>query len=299
MTPKPDHTDQPGSSQAGAGLPRLPLSLVRAAAPWKRAATATTRLPESVSVIAGWQPDRAKLAEYRSVVGSSADVPLAFPQVPIMAMHMDVISRWSFPMRAMGLIHAGSVVEVVAELSAGEPWDLRVWGSPGRHVRSGMEFDLWGEVSSGGAVRWRSRAVYLSRSRAASGAEESAVPELSGEGPWEAEVVLPVAEGTGRAFARVTGDVNPIHMHAATARAFGFRRAIAHGWWTTGRAAALLGRDECVPGRTLEVGFRRPVELPSAPLLVSRQVAGAVEFAVVADGSGAADRPLVMGRLAG
>lgn len=293
MTPNPDGADQPG-----AALPRLPLSLVRAAAPWKRAATATTSLPESVSVIAGWRPDREKLAEYRTVVGSSAEVPLAFPQVPIMAMHMDVISRWSFPVRAMGLIHAGSVVEVLGELRAEDPWDLRVWGSPGRHVRAGMEFDLWGEVSSGGAVRWRSRSVYLSRSRAASGAEESAVPELSGEGPWEAEVVLPVAEATGRAFAQVTGDVNPIHMHAATARAFGFRRAIAPGWWTTGRAAALLQRDECLPGRTLEVAFRRPVELPSAPLLVSRSAAGVLEFAVVAEGSSAGDRPLVTGRLA-
>jgi hypothetical protein len=294
MTPNPD---QPNPDEPGTDLPRLPLSLVRAAAPWKRAATATTSLPESVSVLAGWRPDREKLAEYRTVVGSSAQVPLAFPQVPIMAMHMDLISRWSFPVRAMGLIHAGSVVEVLAELQADEPWDLRVWGSPGRHVRAGMEFDLWGEVSEGGAVRWRSRAVYLSRSRAASGAEESAVPELSGEGPWDAEVVLPVAEGTGRTFARVTGDVNPIHMYAATARAFGFRRAIAHGWWTTGRAAALLERDECVPGRSLEVAFRRPVELPSAPLLVSRSAAGVVEFAVVADGSGADDRPLVTGRL--
>jgi hypothetical protein len=293
MTPNPDR-----AGEQGADLPRLPLSMARAAAPWKRSATATTRLPESVSVIAGWHPDRVELAEYRSVVGSSADVPLAFPQVPIMAMHMDVMSRWSFPVRAIGLVHVGTVVEVLAELGADEPWDLRVWGSPGRHVRSGMEFDLWGEVSTGGSVRWRSRVVYLSRSRAASGAEESAVPDLPGEGPWEAEVVLPVAEGTGRAFAQVTGDFNPIHLHAATARAFGFRRAIAHGWWTTGRAVALLERDECLPGRTLEVAFRRPVDLPSAPLLVSRQVAGAVEFAVVTDGSGATSRPLVMGRLA-
>lgn len=298
----PTH-DRPASS--GADLPRLPVSLVRAAAPWKRPATATTQLPESVAVIAGWRPDREKLAEYRALVGSTADVPLAFPQVPVMAMHMDVISRWSFPVRAMGLIHAGSVVEVRSELRPDRPWDLRVWGSPGRHVRSGMEFDLWGEVSVAGEVCWRSRAIYLSRSRSAAGAEESTVPEVSADvdGPWETEVVLPAPEGTGRAFARVSGDVNPIHMHAATARMFGFRHAIAHGWWTTGRVAALLGLDACVPGRTLEIAFRRPVELPSEPLLRSRTAAGLVEFAVVADGAGAgaggAETPLAMGRIAG
>jgi hypothetical protein len=302
--PEQPGPDQPGAEKPNAALPRLPVSLARAAAPWKRAASATTQLPESVAIVPGWIPDRARLAEYRTLVGSSAEVPIAFPQVPVMAMHMDLMSRWSFPIRAMGLVHTGTVVEVLAEVPADEPWDLRVWGSPGRHVRSGLEFDFWGEVSCAGEVRWQSRAVYLSRSKTASGAEESTVPRATAEGPWDAEAVLPVPEGTGRAFARVTGDVNPIHMHAASARVFGFRRAIAHGWWTTGRVAALLGQDDCVPGRTLEIAFRRPVELPSTPRVCSRtDPDGSMPFAVIAErpGSGATpkQRPLVMGRFSG
>ena len=294
-----------GDETRGAELPSLLTSMVRSAAPWKRPASATTQLPESVAVIPGWRVDRARLAEYRALVGSSADVPIAFPQVPVMAMHMDLISQLSFPVRALGMIHAGSVVEAVAPLDEGSPWDLRVWGSPGRHVRAGMEFDLWGEVSVEGEVRWRSRAIYLSRSRSASGAEESMVPQVPGDGPWADEQVLPVPEGTGRAFARVTGDANPIHMHAASARLFGFRRAIAHGWWTTGRVAALLERDACTPGRTLEIAFRRPVDLPSTPRLCSRSApGGGVEFALMAqrDGSGGAgqdERPLAAGRFSG
>jgi len=289
---------------SSADLPRLPVSLARAAAPWKRAATATTQLPESMAVIPGWRPDRARLAEYRALMGSSAEVPIAFPQVPVMAMHMDLMSQWSFPVRAVGMIHTGSVVEVVGGLDPAAAWDLRVWGSPGRHVRSGLEFDLWGEVSVDGEVRWRSRAVYLSRSRTASGAEDSTVPQIDAGGPWEDEAPLPVPEGTGRAFARVTGDINPIHLHAASARLFGFRRAIVHGWWTTGRVAALLGHDESLPGRTLEVAFRRPVDLPSTPRLCSRsEASGALAFAVLAEprstAAGASEgeeAPLVTGR---
>jgi hypothetical protein len=306
MVPSPEQpgAERLGTEQAGGELPPLPVSLARAAAPGKRAATATTQLPESRAVVTGWVPDRARLAEYRTLVGSSAELPIAFPQVPVMAMHMDLISRWSFPIRAMGLVHAGSVVEVLDTVPTDEAWDLRVWGSPGRNVRSGLEFDLWGEVSSAGRVLWRSRAVYLSHSRAASGAEESTVPQASAEGPWESEVVLPVPESAGRDFARVTGDINPIHMHAAPARLFGFRRAIAHGWWTTARVAALLGRDRCEPGRVLEIVFRRPVDLPSAPVVSSRaRPDGSVEFVVEAERAsgdpGPMRRPLVMGRFSG
>ena len=105
------------------------------------------------------------------------------------------------------------------------------------------------------------------------------VPQPDSEGEWTSEEPIPAPEDTGRAFARVTGDVNPIHMHALSARLFGFPRAIAHGWWTTGRSLAVLGVDESLPGRRLEIAFRRPVELPSTPLLCSRAGAdGEISF---------------------
>lgn len=262
-------------------LPRYPVSLVRAVAPWKRSATATTVLPESQTVVTGWRPDREKLATYRSVVGSGAELPIAFPQLPIMALHIDLLSQWSFPLRALGLVHQGAVIDVLDQLPIGGPWDVRAAVSQGRHVRAGLEFDVSGEVSVDGTLCWRSTSVYLSRSRSAGGAEESSVPQLDSTGSWEAEVSIPVPEGTGRAFGRVTGDINPIHLHAAPARAFGFPQAIAHGWWTTGRASAELGLDEAVSGRRLEIAFKRPIVLPSTPVLCSRaRDGGGVEFAV-------------------
>jgi len=262
-------------------LPRYPVSLARAVAPWKRSAKATTVLPESQSGVTGWRPDRERLAAYRSLVGSGAELPIAFPQLPIMALHIDLLSQWSFPVRALGLVHQGSVIDVLDDLPVGEPWDVRAAVSDGRHVRAGLEFDVSGEVSVGGGLCWRSTSTYLSRSRSASGAEESGVPQLDSSGEWEAQVPIPVAEGTGRAFGRVTGDINPIHLHAVPAKAFGFPRAIAHGWWTTGRAAAELGVDEAVSGRRLAIAFRRPIVLPSTPVLCSRSAAsGGVEFAL-------------------
>jgi hypothetical protein len=285
------------------GLPRLSVSYARALAPWKRSASSTTQVPATQSMVLGWRPDRERVATYRAVVGSTAEVPLALPQVPVMAMTVDLVSRWSFPMRALGMVHMGSVVEVLGDLPLDAGWDLRTWATPGRHVRSGMEFDVVGEVSIDGTPRWRSRAVYLSRSRSASGAEVSTVPGIAAQGPWDAEQVMPVAEGTGRAFARVSGDINPMHLHQVPARAFGFHRAIAHGWWTTGRVAAMLAVDECAPGRTFEVVFRRPVELPSAPTLCSRGLADGVEFAVMRTDPAATADPgralLVAGRITG
>ena len=294
----------PSDESARSDLPNYSLSLARAVAPWKRSASAHTSLPDAQTVVTGWTPDRERLAQYRALMGSSAEIPLAFPQVPVMALHIDLLSQWSFPIRAMGVVHLGTVVEVLDALPPDGPWDIRAWVSGGRHVRSGFEFDLNGEVSSGGRVCWRSTAINLSRSRTAAGAEPSMVPQPDSEGEWTSEEPIPAPEDTGRAFARVTGDVNPIHMHALSARLFGFPRAIAHGWWTTGRSLAVLGVDESLPGRWLEIAFRRPVELPSTPFLCSRAGAdGEISFGLfpTAPVSSGADpvRALVAGVVSG
>ena len=60
----------------------------------------------------------------------------------------------------------------------------------------------------------------------------------------------------------MSGDVNPIHLHALSARAMGFRRAIAHGMWTYARTLAALGRTSLGPSSS-SVWFTTPVFLPS------------------------------------
>jgi acyl dehydratase len=75
-------------------------------------------------------------------------------------------------------------------------------------------------------------------------------------GRWE------LGSSLGREYGAISGDRNPIHMSALTAKAFGFPRAIAHGMYTAARALAEVG-----PGRGATyrwtVDFAKPVLLPS------------------------------------
>jgi hypothetical protein len=55
---------------------------------------------------------------------------------------------------------------------------------------------------------------------------------------------LAITENTGWRYARVSGDFNPIHLTARTAKMFGFKQAVAHGmfdgtlsWFGSSRAA--------------------------------------------------------------
>ena len=94
-----------------------------------------------------------------------------------------------------------------------------------------------------------------------------------------------IPDDAGRRYAKVSGDVNPIHLSGLTAKAFGFKRAIAHGMWVKARVlAALSGR---LPDAiAVDVAFRKPLFLPSTVTLSTAQAEGGWDVAVRSASSG-------------
>lgn len=123
---------------------------------------------------------------------------------------------------------------------------LRVALTAARPHHRGSAFDVVAEATAdaGGSPVWRSVSIYLHRDRtAAPGARRR--QDDPHPGPALTRLTVPAA--TGRRYAAVSGDRNPIHLHPLTARPFGFRRAIAHGMWTKARCLAALDRAEPLP----------------------------------------------------
>jgi hypothetical protein len=76
------------------------------------------------------------------------------------------------------------------------------------------------------------------------------------------QAIWHIGPQVGPAYARVSGDHNPIHTSRLGARLFGFPRPIAHGMWTKARClAALEGR--LPEAFTVDVAFKLPITLPS------------------------------------
>lgn len=89
----------------------------------------------------------------------------------------------------------------------------------------------------------------------------------------------------GRRYAGVSGDFNPIHIHAVSARLLGFPTAIIHGMWTKARCLAAL--DPHLPERfTVDVSFRKPILLPATVQFAERGDERGISFAVRGAGKG-------------
>jgi acyl dehydratase len=207
--------------------------------------------------------DRDHLAEYAHVCGFPvADtLPVTYPHVLAFPLQVELMARRSFPLPLPGLVHVRNRITAQRAIDAAQPLAVRVRAEALRAHPKGAQVDLVAEIDAAGEVVWEGRSTYLARGATApEGAPEPPEPPGVPDGP--AVATWRVGADTGRRYARVSGDVNPIHLHPWTAKAFGFPRAIAHGMWTAARAvAALQGR---LPAAlTYDVAFGKPLLLPS------------------------------------
>jgi acyl dehydratase len=214
--------------------------------------------------------DRDHLAEYAHVCGFPvADaLPVTYPHVLAFPLQVELMARRSFPLPLPGLVHVRNRITAHRAIDAAEPLAVRVHAEGLRAHPKGAQVDLVAEIDAAGEVVWEGRSTYLARGATApDGAPDPAEP--AGIDDATAVATWRVDSGTGRRYARVSGDVNPIHLHPLTAKAFGFPRAIAHGMWTAARAvAALQGR--LPSAMAYDVAFGKPLLLPSTVELRTR-----------------------------
>ena len=258
--------------------PSLPALFARAAV------TARGRggdLPDTRLVRTAVTADPAQLAGYARVCGFGlTDVlPPTFPHVLTFPLQVALMSDRSFPLALVGLVHVRNRIDVLRPIGTGEALDLEVWAERFAAHRAGATVDLCASVSAGGQEVWRGRSTYLARKAAAPEGAPAADTEVEVGDLPDGTIRWRVPDDIGRRYARVSGDVNPIHLSGLTAKALGFKRAIAHGMWVEARAlAALEGR---LPSAlTVDVGFRKPIFLPSTVTLATAPAGGGWDLAV-------------------
>lgn len=224
------------------------------------------RLPDLRVVRRGVTVDTDNLARYAHACGFTLTerLPLPYPHLLGFPLQMVVMSQRDFPLPLVGSVHTENVITVGRPLRLDDSLEVAVHAENLRPHPKGRQVDLVTEVGAAGEVAWRGVSTYLARGTEHPGAVASEPPSLE---PLEAVASGPTwrfGEGTGRMFAGIGGDWNPIHVHAVLARPLGFPTAIAHGMYSYSRCVAALQPRLPTAGVTSRVWFRKPIRLPSA-----------------------------------
>jgi hypothetical protein len=242
------------------GLLKISLNALR---PRKKPADPVERLPRVTYVIPRAILDGAHLDQYRKVCGFKAaqGVPLIYPQMLTFPLVMEFLASEHCPWPALGTVHLANTVEQYQTLHCGDV--VRVEASSGDLIAhdKGQIFTLKLRIFRGDTLIWRATQSLL-RTEVGNPHGTIYASSLDADLPLSRQADFQACASIGRRYGRMSGDINPIHLSALSARLFGFRRAIAHGMWTKARALAILLPDHPVDEASATVEFKTPLFLP-------------------------------------
>lgn len=266
-----------GAPSSGSALRRLVLSR-------KPGLGKGGTIPRIEAAIRRLDPDPDRVRAYRGVCGfpDTGRLPLTYPHILGAPLHLELAGHPEFPLPGMGVVHVRNRITQHRPIAPDEALSLECWVEGHEEARLGWEFGLVTQVRVGDEVVWESVSTALSRRKGKPGPRppRPAGESLDPPGSPQRSAVWSLAEDLGRRYGRVSRDYNPIHMYALTAKAFGFKRAIIHGMWSLARCMAELDGDLPDSPITIDVAFRKPIELPGRVVFTSRAVDGGVEFDV-------------------
>ena len=165
--------------------------------------------------------DNQHLAAYRQVcgLGEGTLLPPTYPHVMAFALQMQLLTAHDFPFPLLGLVHLTNRIRVLRPLGGLNRVHASVHVENLQPHEKGATFSLVTRIEDSLGPLWEEDSVMLCKG-----------VKLAGTAPGDLQAAnLPMIElgrwyagsDIGRRYAKVSGDYNPIHLSAPSARLFG------------------------------------------------------------------------------
>lgn len=276
-------------------LNKLPgmLPLLGRSAITRKPKTKNPVFPELRFEVKGVETKAKKLGSYNEVCGFGSDtskLSVTYPHAPIFALHLSLMLHKDFPFAPMGLLHMRNSITQHRAIQVGERMDIAAFLSGSRRTDKGWEFDISSEVRVGEELVWEETGVFLYRAPQ-KGAKKNPPPEPE---TFASVKAIELPSGLGRAYAKVSGDYNPIHLTNPTAKLLGFKKMVIHGMWSKTRCVSALVDGIDSEALQIDCEFKTPIFLPATVALHYSEDQGGYRFALR---NQAGTRPHVVGSI--
>jgi hypothetical protein len=230
--------------------------------------------------------DSNQLRRYRQALGFRDEgIPLTYWYLLAQRAQVATMLDDAFPFRLPGTVHTANALQLLGQAERDAPLLLAtsvLIKPPAEHGAVYAELDTIARQGDVDVFSCRSTYLLVRGQRGPRKQQrggDAALPPLAS---WQ------LGRKTGREYAAVSGDWNPIHLWAWSARLMGMKRPIIHGMHTLARACAELEQASGERVVALDGRFKAPAPLGSELLLAADL--GARNFSV-----GSGGRPVAEG----
>jgi hypothetical protein len=205
---------------------------------------------------------REKVTEYASVCGfeiQGNNVPSVYPHILAFPLHMELLLDKAFPFQIVGMVHINNTITAYKPIPFNAQLTFEVYFDAMTNHEKGKVIPIITKVYHYGELVWESRSenLKITKSSESKGKKSSEAPIAGQQEQWTLDTYA------GLRYAKVAGDINPIHLFPFTAKAFGFKRHIIHGMWTKAKAIATLTSLIDQRPFKVHVDFKLPIFLPA------------------------------------
>ena len=199
---------------------------------------------------ANWQgvkADTQALKQYHLTLNlvQNQNLPLLYPHVLAGGMHMHMLTNRHFPIGLLGAVHLKNRIHQKRPIQATELMDIHTELGQWRVTDKGLEFDFSTQVFINSQLVWSEISTYFKRGQFANHQHQESTQNDAA--PVELETIIDstsvshwfIPKDRGKAYARLSGDYNPIHISKHLAKLFGLKRDIAHGFGVFAHASAI------------------------------------------------------------
>jgi len=229
-----------------------------------------------------------QFAEVCDFTKNSLYIPLPYPHILAAPLHYAILNHKSFPLKLLGLVHVKNSITQYRQIELQEIMDIDCYIEGFDNTPKGQVFHMQTRISIDDELVWEETCSFLARKKSKSKKTKTNTKTknkttLTQDEMSDTQITSWEVPGNmGRRFAKVSGDVNPIHLTNISAKLFGFKKAIVHGVWSMSRTMAELEAklDEKTLHNAirLDVEFKLPVFLPTWVSLQTNQNTNGLSF---------------------
>ncbi|RUO31780.1 acyl dehydratase [Aliidiomarina sedimenti] len=229
----------------------------------------------------------AHLADYKSQFpGLVSAYPLTYFYLLAQRAHLAAMLDKRFPWPILGMVHVANRMEWLGTLKPEQGFvinvriELPARASTRKRVRPVYIVDF----TQNGHTILRCESTYQVGTGGKTPANRRVRAESLDLSLWQQLDIWQLNASLGRRYARLSGDYNPIHIHPWLSRWFGFNLPIIHGMYSVARMQADLEKQFQSQVTSMDVTFKRPLELPNTAVSHIQKDSGRL---MVSDGQGA------------
>lgn len=236
--------------------------------------------------------DHAHVARYSQSLGfAPGALPLTWWYLPVQRAHMATLLSDQFPYRLAGIVHVENALVAHAAAPPGAPIRLATRIDILPPGASGAVFCALETVGYHGDERiFTCTSKYLAVRGRRPGQRRPARPAVA---PGAVIDSWTLSSASGRDYARISGDWNPIHLTRWSARLMGLPAPIIHGMHSVARSCAALEKRAGRPVTAISVRFTAPVALGETAVLTAG--AGLERYVLFCAGVAAAEGGFTLG----